>query len=346
MNWSKVCIEQMTYVVPPEVLDNRTLEAQLRPTFDSLRLGPGQLSALTGVEERRLWPAGVSMAECAAKAGLAALRASNVAPEDVGALIFGGVCRDNLEPSTACAVAEALNVGPEALIYDISNACLGVMNAMVDVANQIELGRIRAGLVVSAESSRAIIQSTVAALNANPTTEGFRYGLATMTGGSGAIAVLLTHADVSATERRLLCGTAMAAPSHHRHCRWGPAEGLLGEAPNVMSTDASAVLTHGVQLGVKTWQHFLQVSQWKPAEVDKVVSHQVGSGHRKEMLRRLAIDSDKDFSTFPSFGNTGTVSVPLTAAMADEAGFFSAGDRVALLGIGSGLNCLMLGVRW
>ena len=38
--------------------------------------------------------------------------------------------------------------------------------------------------------------------------------------------------------------------------------------------------------------------------------------------------------------------VPLTLAMAHEQGFLQAGDRVGLLGIGSGLNCLMLGVQW
>jgi 3-oxoacyl-[acyl-carrier-protein] synthase-3 len=58
------------------------------------------------------------------------------------------------------------------------------------------------------------------------------------------------------------------------------------------------------------------------------------------------VDPDKDYSTFPYLGNTGTVSVPITAAIADERGFFQKGDRVGWLGIGSGLNCLMLGLEW
>ena len=54
----------------------------------------------------------------------------------------------------------------------------------------------------------------------------------------------------------------------------------------------------------------------------------------------------KDFSTFPFLGNIGTVSLPLTAAVAEQRGFLSPGDRVGFLGIGSGLNCLMLGLQW
>ena len=42
----------------------------------------------------------------------------------------------------------------------------------------------------------------------------------------------------------------------------------------------------------------------------------------------------------------GTVSLPLTAALAEDRGFLEPGDRVAFLGIGSGLNCMMLGVEW
>ena len=42
----------------------------------------------------------------------------------------------------------------------------------------------------------------------------------------------------------------------------------------------------------------------------------------------------------------GTVSLPLTAALAEERGFLERGSRVAFLGIGSGLNCLMLGWEW
>ena len=45
-------------------------------------------------------------------------------------------------------------------------------------------------------------------------------------------------------------------------------------------------------------------------------------------------------------GNIGTVSLPLTAALAEEREFLRPGDRVGFLGIGSGLNCLMLGVEW
>jgi 3-oxoacyl-[acyl-carrier-protein] synthase-3 len=77
-----------------------------------------------------------------------------------------------------------------------------------------------------------------------------------------------------------------------------------------------------------------------------VICHQIGSAHRETILKTLGIEANRDFSTFPFLGNIGTVSVPLTAAMAAERGFLKSGDKVGLLGIGSGLNCMMLGLEW
>jgi 3-oxoacyl-[acyl-carrier-protein] synthase III len=346
MRWNNVHLESVVGIVPDEVVTSAELEAQLHPTYSALHLGLGQLESLTGIKERRRWPKGMRMSTAAALAGRKALDQSGVPADELGAVVFAGVCRDDLEPATACAVAAELGTGPEALIFDVSNACLGLMNGMVEMANRIELGQMRAGLVVSAESSREIVQQSIQRLNAEPNLERYRLGLATMTGGSGAAAVLLTAADYSGTEHRLMAGAARSAPQHHRLCRWGPTHGLLGESPNQMDTDASGVLEHGVALGRATWDRFLSTTGWRSEDVDRVICHQVGAGHRKSVMASLGLHLSKDYSTFETYGNMGTVSVPLTAAAAHEAGVLSAGQRVGWLGIGSGLNCMMLAMQW
>ena len=66
----------------------------------------------------------------------------------------------------------------------------------------------------------------------------------------------------------------------------------------------------------------------------------------QSFLPELGIAREKEYSTYEFLGNMGTVSLPLTAALAEERDFLRPGDRVGFLGIGSGLNCLMLGVEW
>jgi acyl-CoA:acyl-CoA alkyltransferase len=346
MKWERVCVESIAYRLPDEQVSSASLEARLQPLYSSLGIASGQIEALTGIRYRRMWPSGPRMSTCATEAAREALASAGIDGRDLGAVVYAGVCRDNLEPATACAVADALGAGPDAFVFDLSNACLGILNGMVELANRIELGQIRAGIVVSAESSREIVDSTIARLNEHPTLAAFRTGLATLTGGSGAVAVVLTEKGFSGSERRLVGGAVKAAPAHHRICRWGPARGLLGETSNVMETEATEVLEHGIELAKATWRELLKETGWRQDDVDRVICHQVGEAHRREVLRALEIDVQRDFSTFTDLGNIGTVSLPMTAAKAHEEGFLSAGDRVGFLGIGSGLNCLMLAVQW
>ncbi|GIX05229.1 MAG: 3-oxoacyl-ACP synthase III [Planctomycetaceae bacterium] len=386
MRYSRVQVEAIGYELAPQVVTSAELEHRLEPLFKKLRIPPGQLEAWTGIRERRWWEPGFRLSDGAVIAARQALEQTQVKPGDLEVVIYAGVCREQFEPATACRVAAALGVSPHAAIYDVSNACLGVLNGMVDIANRIELGQIRAGLVVSCESAREIVEYTIERLLEEPSMDGLTRSLATLTGGSGACAVLLTDGSFATPGHRLLGGVTQAAPEHHGLCRWGlesllPAAvdrveavlpsilthtrfGQLLPAPvrdtvagmlpsrlshafnQFMQTDSISVLRYGVELGLKTWDAFLNRMGWRPDQIDKVICHQVGRSHREQVLQTLGIAPSKDYSTFPYLGNMGTVSLPMTAALAEERGFLCPGDRVGFLGIGSGLNCLMLALAW
>ncbi len=383
MHYNRVYVESIGYELPPVVVTTAELEARLRPLYDAHKLPAGQLELLTGISERRWWEPGYKLSQGATAAAQKALAAANFDPADVDVLIYAGVCREQFEPATACAVAANVGVSPDATVYDLSNACLGVLNGVVEVANRIELGQCKAGLVVSCETAREINETAIDNVNASRSLDVFRSSLATFTGGSGAVAVLVTADDLSsAKRRRVVGGVAKNAPQHHNLCRWGvrsvlqPAVGRLlerdvsGAVGHVLGTQAGAlvgkgidlgmkhvmmpfmethagdVLKFGVDLGLKTWGSFLGKLGWAKERIDKIICHQVGAGHRDAVLKGFGIPEEKDFSTFPFLGNIGTVSLPITAAIAEEREFLKPGDRVGWLGIGSGLNCLMLGLEW
>jgi len=347
MKYSNVYINSINYELPPVVVSSAELEQQLEPLYTSLHITPGQLQALTGIRERRWWLPNTPLSQGAAAAGRKALAASNVDASDIGAIVYTGVCRELFEPATACRVADQLGINGDVMINDISNACLGVMNGILDIANRIELGQIRAGLVVSCESARELNETTIRRMLAENNMAYFARSIATLTGGSGAVAVLLTDNSFNSPQsHRLLGGAAMSQPQHHELCRWGVEPHGQDQMRQFMNTDAVAVMQHGVALGKKTWQLFQNTLNWTTEQVDRVICHQVGSAHQSAILKELGISQDKDFSTFPFLGNIGTVSLPITAAIAAERAVLKAGDRVAMLGIGSGLNCMMLGVEW
>lgn len=346
MRYNNVFVEAIGYELPPNVVTSAALEARLAPLYEKLRLPPGQLAFLTGINERRWWDPGFVLSDGAVAAAEKALDEAGVPVEHLGALIYTGVCRENHEPATACAVAHKLGVPESAFVFDLANACLGVLNGMLTVANMIELGQIKAGIVVSCETAREINDIMIAEMLRELDMEHFKLSLATLTGGSGAVAVVLSDGSYGTNPHKLLGGAIRTAPEFHGLCRWGADRKPVPTAHEVMETDAVQVLKNGVALGTRTWKAFLDELGWGVADLDRVICHQVGSANRAAILEAFGVHDDRDFSTFPYLGNIGTVSVPITAAIAAERDVLTPGDKVGLLGIGSGLNCLMLGLEW
>jgi len=350
MRYSKVFIESFGYELAPHVVTTTELEHRLAPFYAAVGLGPGHLEALTGIKERRYWDEDHTLADHAAVAGQRALDEADIDRDQIGALVFCGVGQDGFEPATSCSVAAQLNIGENAHIYDVKSACLGMVTGIVQVANEIELGNIKAGLVVSCETARQIVDSTIDEINTHKSVAFYKDTIATMTGGSGAASVLLTDGTIGNPDTRkhaLKGGVVKNASEHYRLCHWGlEQKGMPTNSKVIMRTQAQEVLENGLVLAKKTFDAFKKEFDLPHDKPDKFIGHQVGAAHHQRFYQILNQDIQKDFCTFPFLGNVGSVSLPMTAAIADERGFLQPDDFVAFIGVGSGLNCYILGVEW
>jgi 3-oxoacyl-[acyl-carrier-protein] synthase-3 len=212
----------------------------------------------------------------------------------------------------------------------------------------IDLGQIEAGLVVATESSRDLIETTINDLNRNAsvTRDDVKLAFASLTIGSGSAAAVLTHRSTSRTGNRLLGGICRAATEHHGQCQGGPDGGFALPATPRMRTDSESMLHAGCALAKDAWESFKDELGWTNETPSNIFCHQVGSAHRRLLLETLGLAPEKDYSTLSWLGNTGSVAAPITAALAIESGRVCRGERFGLLGIGSGLNSIMLGVEW
>ena len=348
MQYRNVCLESFGYTLPDEIVSSEEIEHRLEPLYSRLRLPEGRLQLMTGIRERRFWEAGVLPSEISVASCENALRAAEIDRGYVGALIHASVCRDYLEPATACGVHHRLGLSPDCLVYDVSNACLGLLNGMLQVANMIELGQIRAGLVVGTESSRQLVETTIEKLNQDEslTRSDIKLAVASLTIGSGSCAVLLTDRELSCTDNRLCAATARAHTDFHQLCHSGQDEAVGSGLQPLMRTDAERLMREGIATGVQTFPNFLREAEWTVDDIDKTFCHQVGSAHRKLMLEALGLGVQRDFATLEWLGNTGSVALPTTMAIGLEQGYAGSGDRLGMLGIGSGINCVMLAVHW
>lgn len=347
MQFQNVCIETFGYTLPEEIWTSEQIEQRLEPLYSRLNLPIGRLELMTGIRERRFWPRHVRPSQPSIASGRAALAAADFDPRKVGLLIHGSVCRDFLEPATASGVHHALGLPPQCMIYDLSNACLGILNGMLNAAVMIESGTIDAALVVGSELGRGLVETTIAALNRDQslTRKSIKDSFASLTIGSASCAVLLVRRELSRSQTRLVGGAVRANTRWHALCQ--SEHDLAGaDFQPLMATDSTELLAQGVQTGVDTFADFLAATGWTRESIDRTVCHQVGVAHRKLMLDSLHLPIDRDQATFSWLGNTGAAALPITAARAAEEGALRTGDRVALLGIGSGINCVMLACEW
>jgi len=338
-----VCLDTFAYALPPRELTSAELEERLAPVYRRLKLPAGRLEMMSGIASRRLWPAGTRPSQAATLAGLDALRRAGVAPEKIGCLIFTSVSRDMLEPATASFVHQGLGLANDCLIFDLSNACLGFLDGMLLLAQMIELGRIEHGLVVAGETAEDLLASTVRTLleDQTSTRKSIKPAFASLTIGSGSVALYMRREAANETKPLLAHAAWLANTRHNNLC-----QGEGGMAGVLMATDSEELLVRGVETAAATWRKFSAAPGWSGADIGCFFCHQVGSAHARLLCETLEIDPAKNFQTLARFGNTGSVSAPLTMALGIETGVFRPGMKAAVLGIGSGINCLMLGIEW
>ena len=347
MKFQKVSLVSIGAVIPEEIWSSDEIERRLRPLYERLKLPEGRLSLMSGIEERRVWPVGTVPSGPSIASGQHAIAAAGIEREKIGCLIHASVCRDFLEPATASRVHHGLSLPSKCWVYDVSNACLGLINGAVQIAMMIESGAIEAGIVVGTENSRPLLQSTIDALNddLSLTRKSVKPAFASLTIGSGSCAWLLAHRSICPLGASIEVAIAEARTEFHNLCKSDHDSAGAGMQP-LMDTDAEQLMAEGIATGVDAFERLLDESAWSRDSIDRTICHQVGTRHRQSMLSAMGLPLERDSVTFPLLGNTGSVALPLTLAAAGQAGELHAGDRIAMLGIGSGINSVMLASTW
>ena len=328
-------ILSLAAVEAPRVVTSDWIDEQLAETYQRNGLRPGVLAGLAGIEERRWWDDDVSFTDAAAMAGRAAIEQAGIDPSKIGILISTSVCKENLEPSVACAVHHQLGLSTSCLNFDIANACLGFINAMHLAATMLDAGTVEYALIVDGEGSRYTQQTTLERLRDPNSTAGDVFAeFASLTLGSGAAAMVMARKNRHGNVHRLIGGVARAGTEHNSLC--------IGNLDR-MTTDTHGLLVAGLDLAADAWDASKTDFDWTDG-LDWYIFHQVSKVHTTMLCDRLAIDSTKVPLTFPKYGNVGPAAVPITLASVQDQ--IEPGQRVLCMGIGSGLNTSFSEILW
>lgn len=320
--------------LPSRVTSSDEIQDRLGSALRRLRIAGNPLKRVAGVLERRSWAEGEDADSATVAAGEEALRKAGVAPGEVDLLINTSVTRKHLEPSVAVRLHHGLGLPSSAINFDVANACLGFVNGMSLAAGMIESGQIRHAIVVNGEDADDVQRTTIRRLLSEGVgKDDFMQEFATLTLGSGSAAAVLGRSDEHPDGHRVLGGVTRAATQFHDLCV-GSVDGMF--------TDAKALLKGGLDLVVTAWREASR--EWDWSSMDRYITHQVSRVHTEAIVRALHLDRDRVPTTFPTLGNVGPASIPIT--LDREQASLRGGDRVLLMGVGSGINTAMLELAW
>ncbi|WP_205849859.1 3-oxoacyl-ACP synthase III [Nakamurella flava] len=333
--FSNTSVLSVCAIDAPKSVTSAAIDAELAEVYQRVNLRPGMMQRLAGIEERRWWNEGTTFVDGAAMAGAKAMAEAGVQPGEIGLIVNTSVSRAHLEPSTAVAVHHTLGLPTSCLNFDVTNACLGFVNGMQLASAMIDNGQIDYALVVNGEDAQEIHTKTIERLrNGADDARSVYEQFASLTLGSGAAAMVLGRTDRHPEGHRYLGGVTRAGSEHHLLC--------VGTMDH-MQTDSTGLMNAGIALSADLWAESADDFGWRSG-ISRYVMHQVSNVHTRAIAKVFDLDLERVPLTFPQRGNLGPAAIPFTlAGVVDE---LAAGDRVLLLGIGSGLNASITEIVW
>ncbi len=325
-------VESLGRHLPASHLTTADLMASTRHETDI------DLERLTGIHERRVSVGDEDSLTLAAGAARACLERSRYDAADLEVVISCSITkfRDGLdqwiEPPMSVAVAHELGA-TNAVTFDVSNACAGMLTGVFILNNWIRLGLIRRGMVVSGEYISHL--GTHAAKHIKHI---LSMELASLTLGDAGAALILERAEHGEPGITYTGFTTVA--DHSRLCLAYPAD---DEPGGRMITRSRAIHKVAINDTPPLLREALAATGLSLADIDCVIPHQTSArAIRKgmaEVTEALGQSPRHDaVVTVDRYGNTA--STTHTVALVEElgAGRLHAGDRVALIALASGLE--------
>lgn len=272
-----------------------------------------------------------SPGEWATRAAQACLDENGVPASDVDLVIYGGVARDAFEPATATEVAGRLGATP-AITFDVTCACAGLIEALHVAAGYFALhDDIDTALICAGEITRDRITFDM------QTAEELMVGVAGLTIGNGAAALLITRKALPLGGARLERITHKSLPENWALCR-APVDGHFMS----QSKELFALSVHVVPLV----RELLAKSDWTPEEIDHYAFHQPSEAVLKKIFSDLDAKPDAMVLTHSLYGNTASTAWAFALDHRLRTGNVVNGDKIVIGSAAAGFTMVAASAEW
>jgi len=257
----------------------------------------------------------------------------NINPEEIGVLLFVGAHHDYICPATAFVLQKRLNIPVDSIAFDINLGCSGFVYGMHIGASLLQTSSAKKALILFGDSSSRVVSPKDTSR--------------LLFGDSGA-ALLLEKTEESSNEMRF----GFKSDGNRFSDIYIPAGGYRHQKGSYelhteedgwersdyhSHMDGTNVFVFSVTDVPKLVREFMAENNLTSENIDMLFMHQPNLYIIKNIVKKLKFPKEKVPVTIDKYGNTSSVSIPIT--MSDVYGDKPDGmKRVLLLGFGIGLS--------
>ena len=286
-----------------------------------------------GIVERRFADGRAEPSDLATAASVNALSRAGIEARHLDMIIYCGIEKDFMEPSTAHIIQKKL--GSDAVCMDVSNACQGIISGMTVADSLIASGSIETALICSGEKASKVVKQFMHKIKTEPD-EYFRDRFGVMTVGDAGSAIVLARPEKKDNSGiRAMRFDSRGEYAEFCYYRYRE-EGIEGQM--LMKGITDTINQVHTEMMPATYGDL----GWQPADVDHMICHQVGKKSVSALCDISKVSLEKTPVTYPYLGNTASCSIPIALEYANP----QRGDRLLMMGGGSGLASFQGGLVW
>lgn len=331
ITFDNIGITALAAAVPRTVIDNY----EYTQYFDAVQVR--QIVDKTGVRQRRFADSETCASDLCYAAAERLIADNNINRDEIDLLVFISQTPDYRMPATSIILQQRLGLSKNTIAFDISLGCSGFLYALSVVYSMMSTGCLRKALVLDGET-RSKVYSPKDRRTA------FLFG-------DGGAAVLVEKSDVfgksyfslhsDGTKEDLI--KIDGGGYRHQSSADTLTERVVDEYGNIRSdeqgymkgADVFNFVIVEIPRDIRGLFEYAGVSIDAP---DYYVFHQANDFINGYLRKKLKLDAGRIPSTIEKYGNTSSVSIPLT--IADQLKGQMQGDKLLLL------NAFGVGMSW
>ncbi|WP_295442800.1 hypothetical protein [uncultured Thiodictyon sp.] len=339
--------------VPSRVATNDEVLGYLRDQ-SAPYLSPEDCEALVNTARRKLLNSGCRERHwsapdewCTDLARMAAARAledAAIHPEELDLIIFAGMAKAFVEPATAHVLRHEL-AATNASLFDLGDACTGIMKGLEVAGALISTGKYRTILVTAGE--RIFEWADYRCKSLDELT--WKFGSLTIGDAGGALIVQATDAPDFVDDPRHWQFFYSFVDDSYSTCNMGLSH-RVGEHYRLYS-HSTRLFRQGRAAGEALCARLFADPTWREHQYENIFLHEVGNvvcNTAFAILRRIGahIPLDTYRSVWPEHGNVATASLPLGMWYAKQEGRLRRGNRVAFYCPAAGVQAGIMFFRY